>query len=169
MSQKRQGTPGTPQRRQPHKAVHAQPRSARAPVALDRTAAELEADLLRRHREIARLMGSRRHRAKILVAWKDEASNQAPDRTGLRASTELEADLLRRRDEIARLMGSRGHRAKILLSWMDEDGEVTSIARLVGNRLVTVRARVVPTTLDDLRSLRALVDRLKAKLRRQAS
>jgi transcriptional regulator with XRE-family HTH domain len=65
------------------------------------------------------------------------------------------------RGEVARLTGSR--EAKILVSWTDENG-LAVIAAGLNNRLVTIRASVTPSTLDDVRALHALADRLGEQL-----
>ena len=65
------------------------------------------------------------------------------------------------RGEIARLTGSR--EAKILVSWTDENG-LAVIAAAPDNQLVTIRASVLPSTLDDVRALHALADRLGEQL-----
>ncbi len=65
------------------------------------------------------------------------------------------------RGEVARLTGSR--EAKILVSWTDENG-LAVIAVAPNNRLVTIRASVLPSTLDDVRALHALADRLGEQL-----
>jgi transcriptional regulator with XRE-family HTH domain len=67
------------------------------------------------------------------------------------------------RGEVARLAGSR--EAKILVSWTDEHG-LAVIAQAPDNRLLTIRASAVPSTLDDVRALHALADRLGERLRR---
>jgi transcriptional regulator with XRE-family HTH domain len=64
-------------------------------------------------------------------------------------------------DEAARIAGSRD--AKILVAWRDENG-LALIAATPENRLLTIRACAVPSTLDDVRSLRAVVDRLGEQL-----
>ncbi len=61
------------------------------------------------------------------------------------------------RGEVARLTGSR--EAKILVSWTDQNG-LAVIAGAPNHRLVTIRASVLPSTLDDVRALHALADRL---------
>lgn len=69
--------------------------------------------------------------------------------------------------QVARLVRSR--EAQILVSWTDEIGALAAIAVAHDdNRLLTIRASIVPATIDDVRSLRALVDRLAEQLRGSA-
>jgi hypothetical protein len=65
------------------------------------------------------------------------------------------------RGEVARLAGSR--EATILVTWTDENG-LAAIAAAPDNRLVTIRSSVLPSTLDDVRALHALADRLGEQL-----
>ena len=65
------------------------------------------------------------------------------------------------RGEVARLTGSG--EATILVTWTDETG-LAVIAAAPDDRLVTIRASVLPSTLDDVRALRALADRLGEQL-----
>jgi hypothetical protein len=66
------------------------------------------------------------------------------------------------RGEVARLTGSR--EAKILVTWTEENG-LAVIAAAPDNQLVTIHASVLPSTLDDVRALHALADRLGEQLR----
>lgn len=65
------------------------------------------------------------------------------------------------RGEVARLTGSR--EAKILVTWTDDNG-LAVIAAAPNNRLVTIRASVTLSTLDDVRALHAVADRLGEQL-----
>lgn len=60
--------------------------------------------------------------------------------------------------DTARLVGSRD--ARVLVTWSEDDGSVSAIAAAPDGRLLKIRASVTPASLDDLVSLRALVDRL---------
>ena len=88
-----------------------------------------------------------------------------------RTAAALKLELMGRHREMARLMGS--HRPKILVCWTDEDGNLISIVELEDHYLFTVGRSVAPTTLDDLRSLRAvgdhLIGRLEQQVRQQAN
>lgn len=54
--------------------------------------------------------------------------------------------------------------AVILVGWREENGDLAAIAEAHDDkRLLTVRTRAMPTTLDDLSSVRAFVDRLEER------
>jgi transcriptional regulator with XRE-family HTH domain len=62
--------------------------------------------------------------------------------------------------EVTRLLVPR--EAKVLVIWRTGSVNLTAIAETHDDRhLLTIRTRATPTTLDDLRSLHAFVDRLK--------
>jgi hypothetical protein len=50
------------------------------------------------------------------------------------------------------------------VTWTDENG-LAVLATAPDNRLVTIRASAMPSTLDDVRALRTLADRLGEQLR----
>lgn len=71
--------------------------------------------------------------------------------------------------EVARLVGS--HEARILVGWREQNGDLAAIAEVPGDKqLLTTIIRTCgrPTTLDDLRSVRALVDALEGQLAPEA-
>jgi transcriptional regulator with XRE-family HTH domain len=70
--------------------------------------------------------------------------------------------------EVTRRVGSR--EARILVGWREENGDLGAIVQTHDDkRLVTMRTRVTPTTLDDVRSVRAIADRLEAQIRLPAA
>jgi transcriptional regulator with XRE-family HTH domain len=66
------------------------------------------------------------------------------------------------RDATARLVGL--HEARILVTWTDENGGLAALAAGHDNRLLAIRANILPASLNDVRLLRGLVDRLSEQM-----
>jgi len=104
--------------------------------------------------------------------WGDEGVAPQLGGTRLEGSAELPAPAEGNADperwrawrrKVARLTAL--FEAEVVITWADENGVLAAIAVAHDdNRLLTIRTRVVPSTLDDVRSLRALVDRLAEQL-----
>jgi transcriptional regulator with XRE-family HTH domain len=75
-----------------------------------------------------------------------------------KAAVPPEADLARRVGEVVRLPGSCEARATVLVNWRDANGDLLAIAERDDDHPVTIRTSVAPSTPDDVRSLRAVVD-----------
>lgn len=68
---------------------------------------------------------------------------------------------------VTRLVGSPD--ATILVGWREANGDLVAIADTPGDgRLLTIRTRALPTTLDDLRSVRTVVDCLEEQIQSRA-
>jgi transcriptional regulator with XRE-family HTH domain len=64
--------------------------------------------------------------------------------------------------ELARVIASRD--VNVIVYWREDSGDLDALGIEDGDRVVAIRTSVVPATLDDIRSLRACVDRLAQQI-----